>query len=164
MNTRLYDENEYIPFIYVILPLIAFVVIFCGSYFLVFLSAYVFPCSTIHDWSEYFSLPPNGLPMASFYSDGSENCTRYIQLEIPASEFDSFLASTLIDQSLSSITLPESIGGIDLLQERTGWDVSSVTSYLAGEGHEGLNSQIIFVDTSNPQKYVVYLVTSINWI
>jgi hypothetical protein len=85
------------------------------------------------------------------------------------SELDSFMATTMIQTPLSSTKLPQRIGGIDYLQQATGWKLNPTISYLAGEKPIGiepldLNEQTVFIDTSDPDEYVVYLTTKVNWL
>lgn len=116
----------------------------------------------------YFQLPPSVQNVESREKNLSRSCTVRIKFHVASNELETFLDTTFIGMTLSSTELPQSIGGIDVLQAETGWDLSLVSSYLAGEargtGDHFLDEQMIFVDTSDPEDYVVYFTTKVNWL
>jgi hypothetical protein len=116
----------------------------------------------------YFRLPSNAQEIEEHSVTHSRSCTHWIRFEIPPTDLNSFVTTTFIQTPLSSQTLPERWWDFDHLQEVTGWGLSNITSYLGGEagGTMGrhLDYQIIFVDTTNPSHYIVYLVTNKNWL
>ena len=116
----------------------------------------------------YFTLPPSAVEIERHSRSSSRSCTVRIKFHMPPNQLEAFVTTTFIQMPLSSTELPQSIGGIALLQEEMDLELESVTSYLAGEvrgtGNNLLDEQMVFVDTTNPDEYVVYLTTKINWL
>ncbi len=54
------------------------------------------------------------------------------------------------------------------MQSSTGWHISPGNSYLSGEANGskqyGLDEMYVYMDTSNTQSYVVYIVIKKNWL
>lgn len=118
--------------------------------------------------NSYFQLPPSARSVEQQEKNLSRSCTVRLKFHVASIELENFLATTFIQTPLSATELPQSIGGIDVLQAETGWNVSPVSLYLAGEargtGQHYLDEQMIFVDTSDPEDYVVYFTTKVNWL
>ena len=116
----------------------------------------------------YFTLPPSAGGIERHARSLSRSCTLRIKFRVSPDELERFIETTFIQMPLSSTELPQSIRGIALLQEEMDSELESVSTFLAGEargtGNNLLDEQIVFVDTTNPDEYVVYLTTKINWL
>ena len=116
----------------------------------------------------YFDLPASTRRIAQQSTELSRSCTHWMKFDIAPADLDAFISTTLIKEKLSSISLPNSIGGILFLQQETRWKLHSVDSYLSGEaegtGKKYLDEQFVFADTTNPRLFTVDLVTKNNWI
>ncbi len=126
-------------------------------------------CSCLDGESDkYFNLPPTAQSVEKHSLVLSRSCTLWIKFHIPPSDLNAFISTTFIKDELSTTLLPTSIGGIAYLEQKTGWDLNSINSHLSGEasgeGNTYLDEQFVFVDTTNPAQYTVYLVTKKNWL
>jgi hypothetical protein len=117
---------------------------------------------------EYFQLPSNTKLLESRSIQLSRSCMYWIKFQISPDQLAQFLSTTFIKMPLLSTSPPQAIGGINYLEQETGWQLNSITSYLAGEGvgrgSRYLDEQTIFVDTTDGQQYTVYLTTKRNWL
>jgi hypothetical protein len=118
--------------------------------------------------SNYFKLPSSARDIQKHSDDSTRSCTVRIKFQMNSADLEAFLSSTFIKMPLSSTTLPQAIGGLDHLRHQTGWTVNTNVSYFAGEargeGERYLDEQIIFIDVSSQDQYIVYLVTKKNWL
>ena len=123
-------------------------------------------CINIHD-NRYFTLPANATSVDTGSYEDSVSCTRWIRFSIPSSELESFVGTTLISLPLAETVAPRIDAMLDYLEEETSWEFDALTASLSGEGDAPVNSspagQRIFVDTSDENEYVVYLLTRGYW-
>jgi hypothetical protein len=118
----------------------------------------------------YFRLPPSTQNIERYSDSRSRSCAFAVRFQIPANELDTFLATALIKSPLVSRKLTEQKDNIDYYQETIGWQLDTTTVYRVGKKEMGdgrerhLDVQRLFVDTSNPDEYMVYLATTINWL
>lgn len=116
----------------------------------------------------YFELPSSAAGLKQQSIQSSRSCTLWVKFEISPTELENFIVTTFVQTPLSSINMPQSIGGVEYIQQQTGWKLASATSYVAGEtkgsGKLYLDQQWLFVDTSDQSKYVIYLTTNHNWL
>jgi hypothetical protein len=116
----------------------------------------------------YFRLPADATDIEFQTRHATRSCTVRLKFKLPIEQLDAFVSTTFITLPLSSSLPPQAIGGLDYLQESTGWTLNSVTTFLAGEAMGPnelfLDEQTIFVDTSDPDLVTVYLTTKRNWL
>ncbi len=121
-------------------------------------------CTSHYD-NPFFNLPQDIEWIADHHTlKGDTDCTLWVRFRLAPEKLDDILATTSIKMPLSSSELPQRIGGIERLQAETGWDLSGVVSFLAGEGARTGGEQTVFVDTSDPEYYMVYLTTRTSWL
>ncbi len=109
--------------------------------------------------SAHIELPSSARSAQGLFT-GKNHCLTYVRFEMDAIDYGPFMATTRIKVPLSAIAKPA-----DFLTPpaKLGWKIESVTTNLAGVSIESLDyNQRIVVDTSNPDRYAVYLLT-IHW-
>ncbi len=123
-------------------------------------------CFSIEN-NTFFELPSSAQVVQDHHLEDSVRCIIWVRFQVSPNELASFVSTTFIKMPLSSTTLPQLVGGISYLQNETGWKLSPLNAHLAGEaagtGQRAVDEQMIYVDTSNPQQYIVYLATSVYW-
>lgn len=127
-----------------------------------------FPAYEDVESGSLFKFPPSAQNIE--YDANSANrkggCTAWIKFEIDLDDLDVLLESTLVG-SLTHIRLDTEEGGITYFMKRKGW--SQPIESLAGHGHTTDYiyppvDQWIYVDTSSPDSYIVYIITNAEWI
>jgi hypothetical protein len=119
-------------------------------------------CFSIEN-NDFFKIPPNAESVEEHRLEYSSSCTIWVRFRLPSSELNNFVATTLVKPPLLAKIYPQRIGGISNLQKETGWQLDSVTSFLAGEVSGTVKQpvdQFMFVDTSDPEEFKVYITTS----
>jgi hypothetical protein len=88
-----------------------------------------------------------------------QDCVIYIKFEMDAAELPMLLKSTYISKSLTQTTNPSSFSNIP---PELNWNLAPSGKYLEGEGNNGREEyQEIVVDVTNPDHYIVYLITAL---
>lgn len=142
--------------IFVVIVVIGFVVFLLNS-----------PCLG-QDRRPYYQLPSSATRVEEQSRSASRSCTTKVKFNMTPNDVDALLASTLIKGRLSSTNTPRLIGGLDVLQSSTNWHISPNISHLSGEGNGSernkLDEMFVYIDTSDNQSYVVYIVIKQNWL
>ena len=129
---------------------------------------FINPDCIFYGYPSYVEIPSSARNLERQVFSQSRSCTVRFKFRVASNELERFIETTFIQLPLSSTEFPQTIGGIGWLQAETGWRLDAYTSYLAGEargtGDNFLDEQMIFVDTSNPEDYVVYFTTKVNWL
>ena len=120
------------------------------------------------DPDDYYRLPAEASQVVVHDQLLNRSCTVWTRFELPPAALHTFVRSTFISWPLSSTDLPQSLGDINQIQARfANPALGQLTAFLAGEARgpsRYLDEQALVVDTSDPQRYVVYLVTKNNWL
>jgi hypothetical protein len=100
---------------------------------------------------------PASAQNVSAVADGAQGCSVYLTFQIPPSDLDPFVATTMITPPLMPTQQPE---GFESLPPTVKWSLPVGKPYLAGQTEESFKEyQWIAVDTSDAAKYTVYVIT-----
>lgn len=124
-------------------------------------------CISVHN-NRYFTLPTSATDLDTGSYEDSVSCTHWVRFSIPSSELENFVTTTLIKAPLSAMIAPNISMMMDDLEAEAGWKFDGFTSSLSGEGDitdqsDSPAGQRIFVDTSDGERYTVYLWTRGYW-
>jgi hypothetical protein len=107
-----------------------------------------------------FKLPPTAHVVKIATSNGSSWCEMAVYFEMRSDDLDSFVKATRVGSLSSTQQVTWSDSYREKRVQNLGFDQPSVKSYLFGyTDADYFNKQSVFVDTSDPQRYTVYLVT-----
>jgi len=113
-----------------------------------------------------FKLPPSAQGIYTVTHSGWSWCTMSVTFKMNSGELNQFASSTQVG-SLTAVPMPERffLDGRENLPQALGLNLQTVKSYLIGYiDSDYFNQQRIFVDTSDPKSYVVYLVTEVGFL
>jgi hypothetical protein len=110
-----------------------------------------------------FAFPPSAshIEFSTNAFNRKGGCTIWLQFEMAASDFDTLKASTLVEE-LTNVRLAGS--PFERFSERMSW--SQPLNSIAGHGFSGdgiYTEQWIFIDINDPNRWVVYLITNMEW-
>lgn len=130
-----------------------------------------FPSYSDVERSAYFEFPPTARNI-EFHANGvnrKAGCTIWAKFDMDSKDLDTFKATTFV-ANLSPWTHLTG-DDFDLFARQQGWNQPS--GGLAGHSRPPLGApgvsnssedQWIFIDTSNPQKWTVFLVVNKEWL
>jgi hypothetical protein len=96
---------------------------------------------------------------------GSSWCAMAVKFEMHPRDLTQFSASTNVGNLSSNAVVDWGDLPHERLAKRVGWRKQAVKSYLFGAStSDYFNQQYVFVDTSNPDNFVVYLVTEVGFL
>lgn len=145
------------------------VLLFIAMFFVIVCSVAYISQPLCREWDRgiYYKFPASVRNIEEQSSAASRSCTFWIKFEINSNDLDALVSSTFIELPLSATNIPSSIGGIENLKNSTGWNVNTNVPFLAGKGRGAkmdLDEMFIYVDKSNAQTYIVYIVIAQNWL
>jgi hypothetical protein len=144
------------------IPLAIPIVLFCGG--VIFYVHHSIVTCAWPESGEYFMLPSSARDIQRHCVGATRSYTHWVRFQMDPTDLEPFLKSTFIEMPLSSSTLPQGLGSLGRLLDKAGWAVNTNIPYLAGGGEKLLDKQIIFIDASSQDQYIVYLVTKKNWL
>jgi len=106
-------------------------------------------------------LPPGARDVSAACDADMQSYTAYVRLTIAPADVNRLIASSSVKPPLSSAEKPLDMTTHEADLQLQGWDISSIRSFLAGEGRGtgSVQRQSILIDTSNSAAYVVYVVS-----
>jgi hypothetical protein len=123
-----------------------------------------FPSLTNVEEQAYLRFPPSAQNIEFFTNavNRKAGCTIWVTFEMDSNDLEAFASTIQVDQL--SPTTQLSGDGFTFLSQRQGW--YQTTPSLAGHGRSpGLDEdQWVFIDTSDPERWTVYLITNKEWL
>lgn len=92
-------------------------------------------------------------------ASGRNNCTIWLQFHIASDEFENFQLSTIASE-LDNV--PPDNDVLDYYLEQTEWELQE--NYFFGYGERDLVTQWIFIDTTQSDEWIVYIITNEEWL
>lgn len=107
-----------------------------------------------------FTLPASAYNVSAS-CEAFQDYVAYVRLSIAPNDLNRLVASSFVKTPLSSAEKPLDMTTHYSDMRRIGWNLESISSYLAGEADvtKPLRHQSILIDTRNPSEYIVYVVT-----
>lgn len=103
-----------------------------------------------------FQFPPSAENISA-YTYGFQDCEIYVRFEMASSELDFFIKSTHVTEPLELTDHPSAFDRVPRLH--LDWEFPRNKVYLYGtEGEPGIG-QWIAIDTTNSDRFVVYIIT-----
>lgn len=103
-----------------------------------------------------FRFPVNAENISA-YTQGFQDCEIYVRFEMASSELDSFIKSTHVIEPLELTDHPSEFDRLPGLH--VDWKFPREKVYLYGAGSVVAETQWIAIDTTNPDRFVVYIIT-----
>jgi len=91
---------------------------------------------------------------------GFQGITTHLRFDIPAAALDDFIQSTGCSEALTSTADVRALHAQMQGPRREWWAPEKAQSYASCNGDKEHLAQLVFVDMTDPQRYVVYVIVS----